>query len=123
MTFTQKVNGKKRYILGGSVGGGLTIWLINIIMGLNTAVAVNTTTNEAQAEEIKRVKETPTEIAKVQKDVEAINGKMTEVKENIGKLDTEQRAMRKDMNTGFKEVNGEMSKGFMAVMQEIKKAQ
>ena len=67
----QKVNGKKRYIIGGPIGGGLTIWLVNIIMGLNTAVAVN-------AKEIERVEELPQKVSAIEQKVESIDKQFTE---------------------------------------------
>ncbi len=79
MTISQKLNGKKRYVVGGA-GGLLGLgFLIPFLIGLNGTVEANVVRAEDNKTQIEKLSKVPAHIATIKAD-------MRNLKENVDKM-------------------------------------
>ena len=94
MTFkqsAQKLNGKKRYIIGIPTGViAIILFLAKLILGFNAQAAAQATQLKINTGDIEQLQQAPIEIAGIKKDIGHIN-------EKFNTLDQRQGVMEQDI--------------------------
>lgn len=103
--FSDKVNGKKRYIVGGTgavtISAGTLIFLIKFLIGLNnTAIGAEALANENKLD-ISKFDTIPAQVEGVERDVKNIDRQFEEFRNNYN---DDQRIMRNDIKDILKAV-------------------